>query len=232
MKNNIQPNINDYKLNFTLDTNLENTMNTCSSVDTDVDNNPEQPTNPKKIVDLAVLYNNLENETNSHKHMNMNSFTNICTSICNIDYATFKQISFDNKTELFDILILDHIYKTLQISILQQFWNIHKKKSKCKSSESELKIKLTKEFSFSEISEIITRVESLNINEFENEIRSLYAADSELYARLTLFVYSKTLKRGIKIPFLFKIQDIPSSVLDNINVCDEQHTEHEYNIVL
>ena len=201
--------------------------------DNDIHTRVHRNISNQNLVDLAVLYNyDVDDET-----IDITEFKRIHTPTLKIEYNDFIQLSFVNNSELFDIYIINKIFNNLKISLINHFLNEYEKKNNISRNllNPSIKVRLTKEFSFDEISDIVVKIESLNLKEFRNAITSTYLKRHSLMVKINMYLYSQVLEFGIQVPFVFKIHCIPQYLIDNTTTCDFVNTDGTndvYNIII
>jgi hypothetical protein len=177
-------------------------------------------------VDLAIL-------CNYEANMNINDFNTIEIPALNINYNDFVSLAFNNP-ELFDIYMMDRLFKHLKLSLVNTFLTEYEKKQNTTRNimDPSVKIKLIKEFSFTNLSNIIKKYETLNLKEFNVSIGSTSSKKGSITAKINIRLYSNIVNIGIIIPFLFKIQDIPDKLTnDNEDITYDFSNREEPKIV-
>ena len=165
--------------------------------------------NNEYAVDLAIL-------CNYEANINISGFNTIQIPALNINYNDFINLAFNNP-ELFDIYMMDRLFKHLKLSLVNTFLTEYEKKLNTTRSmmDPSVKIKLIKEFSFNNISNIIKKYETLNLKEFNVSIGTMNAKNCSITAKINIHLYSNIVNIGIIIPFLFKIQNIPDKLTND-----------------
>lgn len=175
-------------------------------------------------IDLAIL-------CNYEANLNPSDFNTITIPSLTINYNDFVKLAFNNNPEVFDIYMMDKLFKHLKMSLVNTFLTEYEKKQNTNRNmmDSSVKIKLIKEFSFDNLSNIIKKKETLNLKEFNVAIGSTHAKQRSISAKINTHLYSNILGIGIIIPFLFKIQNIPHKLTnENENISyDFSNREHK-----
>jgi hypothetical protein len=188
------------------------------------DDDDEQEISP---IDLAILYNYTAN-------INTNDFNIISIPELKINYKDFIKLAFNNQ-EVFDIFMMDRLFKHLKISLVNTFLTEYERKENTNRNimDPSLKINLTKEFYFDSLSNIIKKYETLNLKEFNVSVGSTTNANRRsITAKINIKLYSNILNIGIIIPFSFKIYHFSNrepKIIYYIRVRDDHHHYHDHN---
>jgi len=148
---------------------------------------------------LAIL-------SNYETDINTNDFNIIQIPVLNINYNDFIKLAFNNQ-ELFNIFMMDRLFKYLKLSLVNTFLTEYERKENINRNlmDPSLKIKLIKEFCFDNLSNIIEKYETLNLKEFNVSIGSMDQTKRSVTSKINMKLYSNILSIGIIIQFSFKI---------------------------
>jgi len=181
--------------------------------------------NIEYAIDLAIL-------CNYEANINTNDFNTIQIPALNINYNDFINLAFNNP-KLFDIYMVDRLFKHLKLSLVNTFLTEYEKKQNTTRNmmDPSVKIKLIKEFSFNNLSNIIKKYETLNLKEFNLSIGSTNTKNCSITAKINIQLYSNIVNIGIIIPFLFKIQNIPDKLTNDSEEITYDFSNREHKII-
>lgn len=216
-------------------------MNPINHVINDHDNN-SRPVN-KLSISLNDIYspeNNCQSITmavlfNYDDDKNDKDFYEKSLSEININYETLKRIFFNDIGRGFSSYVLNKIWSSIKNFSLISFvlasyedkTGIHRDKiSPIK------KIQLYKECGIEKLSNVIKKIHSLNLDEFNNACGSINIRDDGMVsANIVLHLFFKSLEIGIKINLRFLVSEIPHHLIGKMtNHCEQTHFDFsEFN---
>lgn len=167
-----------------------------------------------QTINMAALFNYLDEKDETN-------FTNVYLPEKNMSYNEISNLFFSNFGKYFSSQILNQYWNEIKgLSLLNIFSKTFENINNVNydNLSSKIKIKLYKECSFSKITTKAYKIFALNLEEFQNSLKSIEPRlDGSLCASTIFHLYSDVLNVGIKITQKFIINNIPDHLKKSVN---------------